>query len=305
MGPRDVERLLRRQSGVISRVQARSCGLTPRQLQCRLTSGEWIGVHPGVYRAASAVPTAEAALRAGALWVGDRGVLIGSGAGWWWEMLGDPPGRWQFSTGQRFTVPARPGLSVVRTFVDPRDTTTRLGVPVVTKPLAVLRSAVELERRRPGDGIALIDRAKQKHWASYDDLVRTYQRHRGTAGSRSMATLLERTGDRAHSELERAGVSRLRAAGITDFVMNYETILATGRQVELDVAFLRLRVGLEFDGFAYHSSPEQQRRDLQRANEIMASGWALRRFSWSDVLTDPDDFIRTVRSVLATREAIA
>lgn len=281
-----------------------SCGLTPRQLQCRLASGEWIGVHPGVYRAASAVPTAEASLRAGSLWVGERGVLIGSGAAWWWEMLAEPPGRWQFSTGQRFTVPSRPGVGVIRAFVDPRDTTTRLGVHVVTKPLAVLRTAVELERRRPGDGITLIDRAKQKRWASHADLARTYERHRGTAGSRSMALLLERTGDRAHSQLERAGVGLLRAAGISGFVLNYATVLPTGRKVELDVAFVELKVGLEFDGFAFHSSPEQQRYDLNRANEIMASGWALRRFSWSDVLADPDRFVRTVRGVLADREAM-
>lgn len=278
--------------------------MTRSQIHSRLGTGDWLRVHPGVYRVSTAIPTAESSLRAAALWVGERGILTGTGAAWWWELLADPPPVWQFATPPEFTLVSRSGVQIARCFVDPADRSARHGVPVTDRALTVLRTAIELERRGPGNGIALIDRAKQKGWVTQAQLQATHERHRGTWGSRSMGLLLSRTGDRAHSVLERHGVRELRAAGITEFVLNYRTVLASGRAVELDVAFPELAVALEFDGYAFHSSAEQHRSDLQRANEIMASGWLLRRFTWSDVLSDPDGFIRTVRAALEEHGAI-
>jgi very-short-patch-repair endonuclease len=292
---------IRSQDGVISRRQALDAGLTRKQVDYRTLTGEWLIVHPGVYRLATAVPTAESSLRAASLWLNGRGVLIGAGAAWWWEMAPDPPVRWQFSTGQQFTVAPRPGLSVSRAFLDPAEVTCRRGVRVVTRPLGVLQAAVELERVRIGSGIALIDRAKQQRWVRQIELERAHQRQRGTRDCTSMGLLLTRTGDRAHSELERAGIRELRACGISEFVVNHRTVLVTGRVVELDVAFVELQVALEFDGYAYHGGAEEHRADVRRANEIMASGWLLRRFTWVDVLADPDGFVRTVRTALDAR----
>jgi very-short-patch-repair endonuclease len=58
-------------------------------------------------------------------------------------------------------------------------------------------------------------------------------------------------------------------------------------------------VALELDGYAYHSGPDEHRADVRRANEIMADGWTVRRFTYSDLLNDPDGFIATVLQVLA------
>jgi very-short-patch-repair endonuclease len=292
--------VIRRQDGVLSRRQALEAGLTAKQIDRRVALGEWLAVHPGVYRVATAVPSAESSLRAASLWLDGRGVLTGAGAAWWWEMAAAAPTLWRFSTGQRFTVPSRPGLSISRAFVDPADVTRRRGVPVAARPLCVLQTAVELERERAGCGIALIDRAKQRRWVLQSELERAHHRHRGTRDSASMGELLTRTGDRAHSELERAGIRELRSSGIAGFVVNHRTVLSTGRAVELDVAFVEQRVALEFDGYAYHGGADEHRADVRRANEIMASGWLLRRFTWADVLTDPDGFVRTVRAALET-----
>ena len=100
-----------------------------------------------------------------------------------------------------------------------------------------------------------------------------------------MRRLLDRTGDRAHSELERMAVSLLRAAGITGFEINYRTRLRFGRRVEFDIAFRDRKVALELDGYAYHAGPDEHRADVRRANEIMADGWALRRFTYSDTVS--------------------
>ncbi|SDT41181.1 Protein of unknown function [Friedmanniella luteola] len=70
-------------------------------------------------------------------------------------------------------------------------------------------------------------------------------------------------------------------------------------RVAVDRAFVDRRVALELDGHAYHSGPDAHRADVRRANDVMAAGWTVRRFTWSDLLTDPDGFIATVRDVLA------
>lgn len=80
-------------------------------------------------------------------------------AAWWWEIVEVPPPCWQFvSRGAHLG--RRPGITVSRAYVDPDDWTERLSVPIVSKPLAVLSAALELEQARPGQGIALVDRVK-------------------------------------------------------------------------------------------------------------------------------------------------
>ncbi|MFL6026480.1 MAG: endonuclease domain-containing protein [Friedmanniella sp.] len=243
------------------------------------------------------VPTPEAAARAAGLWLGEAATLTGTGAGWWWDLTPQPPTCWTFLLPRAHRKP-RPGVRTSDAYLDPYDRETRRGLGVVSRPLALLRTASELEGTRPGAGVALVDRAKQQRTVTQLDLERTYRRHQGTWGSRSMRHLLDHTGDRAHSELERMAVSLLRAAGITGFTLNYRTRLSSGRVVELDLAFLGRRVALELDGYAYHASPEAHRADLRRANEIMADGWTLRRFSYADLVSDPDGFVRAVQDLL-------
>lgn len=290
---------IRDQAGVLSRTQALSAGLTRRQVDESLRSGEWLRVHPGVYRSALVLPTPEASLRAVSLWLGETSVLTGWGAAWWWGLVDSPPTTWHFVVnGQSHLSPQR-GVRVSRSFVDPYDRTVRLGVPVLSRPLAALRGAAHRERLWPGEGIKLIDRVKQRRLVSVAELEAAYARNRCTWGGRAMRRLLDRTGDRAHSELERAGGTILRAAGITCFEPNRVVVLSTGRTVELDLADARRKIAIEFDGYAYHSDPYRHRADLRRQNELLADGWTIRRFTWDDVLTDPEGFVRAVRQLLA------
>lgn len=294
----EIRRLMLRQAGVVSRDQALACGLSPRQLDRLVASSAWVRVHPAVYRLHAVVPSPEASLRAAALWL--RGaVLTGAGAAWWWGYLLEPPARWTFSLDSARCPPRAPGLTVNRAFVDPDDRTDRLGITLVSRPWAVLQAAVTLEREGPGRGITLLDRAAQRRWATRAEMELSLQRHARGWGSSTARLLLDRTGDHAHSELERLAVRLLRSAGITGFVVNHRTVLRGGRRVELDIAFLDRRVALELDGYAYHSGPEAHRADLRRANDVMAAGWTVRRFTWSDLLSDPDGFIDTVREVVA------
>ena len=113
-----------------------------------------------------------------------------------------------------------------------------------------------------------------------------------------MRSLLERTGDRAHTDLERLGVQLLTEAGIVGFTVNLSITADERRTAELDIAFEEQRVAIELDGFRYHSSREAHAADLRRQNDIIADGWTLLRYA-PDVLTEsPGRFVREVRRAL-------
>lgn len=288
---------LLRQSGAISRAQARSAGVTDRQIGGLLARGDWLRVHPGVFRLHASVPLPETGLWAAFLWVGPHVWLADETAAWWWGDLEDLPTRWTFVGASRCRGSA--AVQVTSAFVDPRDRWRHRALPVLSRPWSVVRAAAVLERRRPGAGIALIDRAKQTRAVRQADLERAFRRHPGCWGSSTVRALLDRTGDGAHSELERLAVSLLEAAGITGFRPNLTVRLASSQTAEIDIAFPDRRIAIELDGYAFHSGAAAFRRDLRRANALMRDGWTVRRFSWDDLLSDPDGFVATVAELLA------
>lgn len=286
------------QAGVISRSQALTLGLSLRQIECRVESGEWIRALPGVYRLAIVPPTPEQSVRAAALWL-DNGVLTGVGAAWWWEMVASPPLRWEFQVDNVTRRSQQAGVCVLRRWVDPDDVTCHRNLMVLSRPLAVLRAAVTLEHARRGHGARLIDRSKQLKTVTEADLELAFRRNRGTWGTTAMRELLVRTGDRAHSDAERRAAKLLKEAGITGFVVNLTIRLATGRSMELDIGFRKRRLAIEIDGFRYHSSPESRAIDLERQNALIQDGWTVLRYG-PDVLDhEPDRFIRDVLAALA------
>ena len=113
-----------------------------------------------------------------------------------------------------------------------------------------------------------------------------------------MRQLLERTGDRAHSNLERRAAKLLTDAGIIGFTVNLPVRLSTGRGMELDIAFKAQKIAIEIDGFRYHSSAESHAIDLDRQNALIQDGWIVLRYG-SDVLThEPERFVEEVLAVL-------
>lgn len=292
-----VRRHFLRQAGVISRAQALAAGLTRRQIDHLLATREWLVAFTGVYRLQASVPLPETRLWAASLWLGPSLLLADEGAAWWWGALPDPPQGWTFVGHSR----RRPhgDVRVVDAFVHHQDRTRHRGLPVLSRPWSVLRAAGALEKARHGSGIALIDHAKQTRTLRQTDLCQALDRHPGCWGSSTLRTLLARTGDGAQSELERLAVTALRRAGVTGFTPNLTVRLADGQAVEIDIAFVDRRIAIELEGFAFHSAASAFRRDLRRLNRLMASGWTVRRFSWDDVVGDPQGFVDAVLELLA------
>ena len=217
----------------------------------------------GVYRLHASPQLPETGLWAALLTAGPEALLVEQGATWLWQIEPQAPGCWTF-----VGTTSRTGDSAfrqTRVFVDPRDQTRCRGIKVVSRSWAVLTTAARRERVEPGSGIALIDRAKQLNAVRQEEMETSFARHPGCWGSTTMRALLLRTGDRAHSELERLAVAILRGAGITGFTPNHTTRLRDGSSVEIDIAFVDRRIAIELDGYAFHSGAGAFRRDCAAA----------------------------------------
>ena len=284
---------LLRQAGVISLSQAREVGMTYRQVEHKVKTAEWLAVRHGVYRLHAAAPLPETALWAALLWAGPLALVTEQGAAWWWGLEREAPAWWTFAgvpSGR-----AGAGVRLTRAFVDPRDRQRHRGIPVVSRPWAVLTTAARWEHD-PGRGIALVDHAKQTRAVRQEDLQRSFGRHPGCWGSATIRTLLLRTGDRAQSELERLAVSQLRRAGVTGFKPDLTVRPRDGQAVEIDIAFPDRRIAIELDGYAFHSGADAFRKDVRRGNKLMADGWTVCRFTWDDLVSE--EFIDVVRELL-------
>ena len=64
----------------------------------------------------------------------------------------------------------------------------------------------------------------------------------------------------------------------------------------VDFAYPELRLTIEVDGFAAHSTVDAFGRDRARQNALVAAGWTVLRFTWTEVDTSSPDVGRTIRA---------
>lgn len=64
-----------------------------------------------------------------------------------------------------------------------------------------------------------------------------------------------------------------------------------GLYATVDLGDEGLEVALEAEGYAFHSGRREFRRDCRRYDELVAWGWTVFRFTWEQVMLEPD-FVR-------------
>jgi len=78
-----------------------------------------------------------------------------------------------------------------------------------------------------------------------------------------------------------------------------EVCWGPNQRYRLDFAYPHLRLVIEVNGWAYHSSPEQARRDATRRNALNRAGWTVLEFDWWDVTHEPHRVAAEVAAALA------
>jgi hypothetical protein len=185
---------------------------------------------------------------------------------------------------------------------DPESTqcVVRGGLLVTTLPRAVMDSWPLLPpvERRP----FVLDLAN-RGLVTADRLDEALAERPNIAGRRGLRQTIDLIADGVRSELEAHGVLNVfRHRSLPPSVGQYPVQLA-GRRIKLDRAWPEAKLAIELDGAMHHTSPKDRRRDLARDRELAAHGWVVLRFTYADVLGDPDGVRAKVLEVYRTRLA--
>ncbi|MGE2721373.1 DUF559 domain-containing protein [Mycolicibacterium celeriflavum] len=267
---------LRRQDGVITLAQARRAGLSQDAINRRLRSGHWQRCSRGVYFAADRHFSDSARVRSAVFAYGETASASGLAAAWWHGISKFAPEIVEVTVPRNSRLRHQPGTRLRRRDLSPRDVVERSGLRVTALPLTVVEAAV-----RRGGGPKLMDTALQRH-VELAQLWRAHLRNKGRHGSPAARRLLRAAQDGARSEAERLLVKLLRDAGFTGWKTNYPV---AGYKV--DVAFIREKVAIEVDGWAFHTDSHVFQIDRNRQNVIALLGWKVLRFTWLDLTAYP------------------
>lgn len=174
-------------------------------------------------------------------------------------------------------------------------------VPVTSIPRTLADLASSMERVH---AVWALDDAFRRGLCRREAIMAVTGHWRGGTGCVVVRHRLQDADGVAESILETAGRLVLRDRGVPLPVPQYELRAPDGTLVaRLDGAYLREKVALEFDGAEPHGLPEAVFRDRWRQNQLLELGWTVLRFTWWDVMRDPDGVAATVQRTLLRRRA--
>ena len=282
-----IRRTLADNDGVITRRGALAAGLSSSAIGRLVDSGAWSAAGQGVYVAADRVIGDRARMRIACARVHADAILGGTAAAWW-QGIGERPPTWVPVFAPRGRHGLRiPGVDVTHRDLDERDVVRRSGLAVSALPLAVLDAAAS-------EGtVSVLDQALLRGRVSMDQLHASHARYPGRRGAGTATRVLAAAASGARSEAERVVVALLRRAAISGWRANDEASGYLG-----DFVFDDDRVLVEVDGMAFHTDAETFQRDRRRQNELVNAGWAVLKFTWTDVTERPDYVIATIRQAL-------
>ena len=285
--------LKRHQHGIFERNQARALGLTDDAIRHRVSTGELARVYPRVYRDTASAVTWVQSMTAAVLWAGGSGAASHRSAAALWALDGCLQGVIEVTVPSSRKSP--PGLIVHRALLPNGDVTSVSGLRATspTRTLLDLAAVVDEETLE----IAL-DSALRRGLTSVDYLARRFgeKRSRGRPGTAVVGRLLaerSRTAGHLESPLETKFLRLIRRERLP----LPEAGLVVGRY-RLDFAYPAVRLGIELDGYAFHSGRGTWESDRRRNNDLVALGWTILHFTWDDVTRAPQSVISVLRSHL-------
>jgi very-short-patch-repair endonuclease len=123
--------------------------------------------------------------------------------------------------------------------------------------------------------------------------------NRGAARARGRVDLLDA---RAANAFESCCRALLTEAGITGFEPQVN-IRHNGFPIgRVDLAHRHLCIVIECDGFETHGTLEAMTRDCTRHTRLVSAGWRTLRFTWHQVMFQPDWVIAQVRDAIAAAQ---
>jgi very-short-patch-repair endonuclease len=182
--------------------------------------------------------------------------------------------------------------TVVLHFRDLTDRELRRGL------VSVERTVVDCARRVPfADALAVADSALRRQLSSSSELEAC-----ATACTGRSALRARRVVAMADSRAANPFESALRAiaidAGLTNFVPQVAVQTPEGTFV-VDLGDPDLRLAVEAESFEFHGARRLLTKDARRTNSLSLAGWVVLRFSWEQVMFEPEYVARVLRAAVA------
>lgn len=288
-----------RQFGLISLAQTREVGLDRAFVHRRATAGRWERIVPEVYRLAGVPSSWQQLLMAAVLWV-PRSAVSHRAAAALWELDGFPRGAIELSTAsnRKSTVS---WITLHRTSRLDRSDVTSLGSLSVTTPtrtIVDLCGVASWEEVEPA-----LDDALRRGLTSLPRLRWAAGRlgGKGRSGARLLAALLAERGPgstQAASFLESRLRRLLHRSALPKPAEQHE-IRDRGRLLaRVDFAYPEARLGIEADGYRYHSGRAAWQRDRARRNALTSLEWRILNVTWDDLECRPSGIVSEIRAAL-------
>jgi very-short-patch-repair endonuclease len=303
----DLHQLAAWQYSTFSSAQAAACAVSSDALFRAVRRGSVIRLHASVFAFAGSPDTWERSVMAACLAAGEGAAASHRTAARLWKLRDSADDRVEI-TVPRNRFPRLRGVTVHRSAdLKAEHSTVRHRIPV-TNPL---RTMVDLAAVVPPDAVedaldaglrspALFSVAAVE--SMLDDLAR-----RGRTGAGVLRRVLDGRvlGDAVtDSELEKRMAALLRRAGLPPAVFHQVVYTPAGLFLaELDFAYPDIKLAIEVDGFGVHGTPRAMAKDFVRQNGLVPYGWHVLRFTWRQVVRQPDMVAAAIRAARAGLQA--
>lgn len=275
--------------------QLRELGLTVDAVELRLRRGRLHRVHRGVYAVGHPRLTFRGQLWAGLLACGGprRAALSHRSAAVVWDLL--PAG------ASRIDLTTRASSHGTRALRVHRSRTLRPG-DVVLQPdglavTSVARTLVDLAGVLTPHALERVcHRAQVVRLLDASAVAAQLDRGRRRGARRLRAALQTLAAEEptiTRSALEERFLALVRSAGLPRPRTNARVL-----GFEVDVLWAHRRLVVELDGVASHLTPRAFERDRERDAVLQVARYAIVRFTWRQVVAEPDFVVATLRALL-------
>jgi very-short-patch-repair endonuclease len=296
-----LEKQAEAQYGAFTLAQANDCGVPRSTVYGRARLGRYVNLHPGVFALAGTPDSWERSILAACLAAGDDAVASHRSAARIWRLIDG-------IDIVEITVPGprapKPKRTIVHRSSDlaVEHTTVRKRIPV-TNPL---RTMVDLAAVLPPDEVEDALDAGLAYPPLFSvpavEAMRERLARSGRPGVGVLRTVLEdrELGDAvSDSKLEKRMAKLLRKAGLPKAVFHFVIYTPAGVFLaEVDFAYPALKLAIEVDGFGVHGTPRAMAKDFVRQNGLVPYGWRVLRFTWRQVVRQPEMVAGAIRQAL-------
>lgn len=300
-------------SGIASAAQLRTAGVSRSSLSRARCDNQVVRVHPGVYgvtelapwptylvTSTGVAPAFVQRVRAALLSLGETATAGGLTAACLrgWGVLNEPLRVLEMMVPRGRSRARLAGVRVMQR----RHLDRTAWVPLAGQEAIWVTSAVTtvldcIRSLKLDEAVVVCDSALRSGQVTMTELREAARHLRGHRHAARARRVLDLADPQCGSVLESVLRVLLVQAGLTDFSTQRVILDASGKRIlRVDFCFGSHGLVIEADGSRWHPDPL---RDRKLDNRLVAAGWRVLRFTWSEVVHDPAAVLELVRAAVA------